>query len=234
MTQLILEDIVKSFGKKEVLRGASFPFEKGKIYGLLGRNGAGKTTLFNCISGEIPADGGTIRLMEDGQDVYDPDKIGFSFAEPVLPEFLTGYEYLRFFTDIHRGQRADIGTPEEYFRLIRIAEEDQHRLIRNYSQGMKNKLQIVSLLIARPPVLLLDEPRTSFDVVVAHEMKEILVRMKQDHIILFSTHILQIAADICDEVVMLHGGKLTGLDSEQIRRPDFEEQVVRLLTEEET
>lgn len=232
--ELILKDIRKSFREKEVLKGASYTFEKGRIYGLLGRNGAGKTTLFNCISGELPTDGGSVTLTENGEDIFDYDKIGFSFAEPVLPEFLTGREFLKFFIDINRGKIQDVKKPEEYFRMIRLDPEDQVRLMRDYSQGMKNKMQILCLLIARPPVLLLDEPLTSFDVIVAHEMKEMLMEMKEDHIILFSTHILQIASDICDEVVMLHGGVLSGLDSAQMHRPDFEEEVIRLLSDEGT
>ncbi|MBQ5951362.1 MAG: ABC transporter ATP-binding protein [Lachnospiraceae bacterium] len=231
--ELILEGIEKRFGEKAVLKGASYTFEEGKIYGLLGRNGAGKTTLFNCLSGDLGIDAGTMRLMDGGQDVYDPERIGLSFAEPVLPGFLTGEEYLRFYLDVNADRIENPLSIPEYFDLIRMAPEDRGRLIKNYSQGMKNKMQIVSFLISRPPVLLLDEPLTSFDVVVAHEMKEMLKGMKEGRIIIFSTHILQIASDICDEIVMLRGGTLSGLDRSQMDREDFEEEVIRLLREDE-
>lgn len=232
--ELILTGLEKRFGEKEVLKGASYTFEKGKIYGLLGRNGAGKTTLFHCISGELSYEGGQIALMEDGADVMDFSKIGFTFASPVLPEFLTGYEFLKFYIDINKDKIRDLRTPEAYFEMIRMAPEDQHRLMKHYSHGMKNKMQMICFFITKPPVLLLDEPLTSFDVVVAHEMKEMLKEMKGEHIIIFSTHILQLAADICDEIVMLHHGEMSGLSKEQIHQPDFEKQVIQMLSEEES
>ncbi|NLC78205.1 MAG: ATP-binding cassette domain-containing protein, partial [Ruminococcaceae bacterium] len=75
--ELILKDIKKSFDKKEVLRGASFVFETGKIYGLLGRNGAGKTTLFNCINEDLPVDGGEFSVRENGEErAVRPEDIG--------------------------------------------------------------------------------------------------------------------------------------------------------------
>ena len=157
--KLILENIEKAFEKKQVLKGATFEFEKGKIYGLLGRNGAGKTTLFNCVSGELKADKGNIKLQEDDYTAaLDYSKIGFVFADPVLPEFLTGYEFLKFFIDINKDKIKELKSIEEYFNIIKIDEEDRFRLIKGYSHGMKNKLQMLCFLITRPPVILLDEP----------------------------------------------------------------------------
>ena len=95
--KLIVNEIEKKFEEKEVLKGASFTFEKGKIYGLLGRNGAGKTTLFNCISHEIDFDGGSVSLEENGENrPVNFDMMGYAFSTPVLPEFLTGYEFMIF------------------------------------------------------------------------------------------------------------------------------------------
>lgn len=83
---LILENVKKSFQDKEVLKNISFTFEKGKIYGLLGRNGAGKTTLFNCISEEIQKDGGNIYLSENGsKNIISSSDIGYVFSQPILP-----------------------------------------------------------------------------------------------------------------------------------------------------
>ena len=114
-----------------------------------------------------------------------------------------------------------------------IDAEDRCRLMKDYSHGMKNKMQMLCFLIARPPVILLDEPLTSFDVVAAKEMKDLLIEMKEDHIILFSTHILQLAADLCDEIVLLHHGTLEEVDPSIIHTPEFENRVVELLKEEE-
>ncbi|MGV2795002.1 ATP-binding cassette domain-containing protein, partial [Clostridium perfringens] len=100
---LILEDILKDYGGKKVLRGAGYNFEQGKIYGLLGRNGAGKTTLFNCLSGEMKADGGKAYLKEADGTVRElrEEDVGYIYSLPILPEFLTGYEFVKFFMDIN-------------------------------------------------------------------------------------------------------------------------------------
>ncbi|MBU3112100.1 ABC transporter ATP-binding protein [Clostridium lacusfryxellense] len=231
--RLVIENIEKSYGEKEVLKKASYTFEKGKIYGLLGRNGAGKTTLFNCISGELKYEGGSVSIIEDGQAAKEIDyrKVGYVFSEPVLPEFLTGYEFLKFYIDINKDKIEKLLTIDEYFDIIKINEDDRYRLIKGYSHGMKNKMQMVCLLITRPAVILLDEPLTSFDVVVALEIKNLLKKMKSDHIIIFSTHILQLATDLCDEILVLNNCVLEEVDSEVLKSTEFEEKIMEILKE---
>lgn len=232
--KLILENIQKSFADREVLKGAEFSFEKGKIYGLLGRNGAGKTTLFNCISKEINYDKGNIYLLNEGKkEDLSYDKIGYCFSEPVLPEFLTGYEFIKFYIDINKELIKEPLTIEEYFELVDFKKEDMYKLIKDYSQGMKNKLQMMLFIILRPPVILLDEPLTSLDVVVALEIKNLLKKIKSEHIIIFSTHILQLATDLCDEIVVLNQGVLEEVDNNIIHDKDFEEKIMEILKEEE-
>lgn len=229
--KLIVNEIEKKFEEKEVLKGASFTFEKGKIYGLLGRNGAGKTTLFNCISHEIDFEGGSVSLEENGENrPVDFDMMGYAFSTPVLPEFLTGYEFIKFFLDIHKGKIENPLTVEEYAQMVGLDLPDLDRLLKGYSHGMKNKMQMLCLLISKPPVILLDEPLTSLDVVAAHKMKELLLAMKKDHIIILSTHILQLAQDLCDEIVLLHQGKLSGVDDLDCHDQGFEEHVMELLS----
>lgn len=229
--KLIVNEIEKSFEEKQVLTGASFTFEKGKIYGLLGRNGAGKTTLFNCISREIDYEGGSVCLEENGETKpVDFDMMGYAFSTPVLPEFLTGYEFIKFFLDIHKGKIENPLSVEEYAQMVGLELSDLDRLLKGYSHGMKNKMQMLCLLISKPPIILLDEPLTSLDVVAAHEMKELLLDMKKDHIIILSTHILQLAQDLCDEIVLLHQGKLSGVDDLDSHDQGFEEHVMELLS----
>ena len=98
---------------------------------------------------------------------------------------------------------------------------------------MKNKIQLLTVLITRPPIILLDEPLTSFDVVVALEIKRLLKAIKKEHIIIFSTHVLQLAVDICDEIVMLHNGKLQRIDQELLGKSGFEEEITGMLSESE-
>lgn len=232
--KLVVTDLEKRFGKKEVLRKASYTFEQGHIYGLLGRNGAGKTTMFSCLGGQFTYDGGTLSI-EDSTGELRPvtiDDIGFVFTQPHLPEFMTGYEFIRYFIDInkkHIKQEVDIA---EEFKRIDFDEADQHKLIREYSHGMKNKVQILAFLILRPLVILLDEPLTSFDVVVQLEIKNLIKSIKDDHIIIFSTHILQLAQDLCDDIVILHEGKLSKVDTTMLHDKSFENQILELLKEE--
>lgn len=231
--QLILDQICKSFGTKKVLKNASFTFEQGKIYGLLGRNGSGKTTLFNCLSAEFPADGGTVSLVDEYGQTRTPKQgdIGYVLSTPVVPEFLTGTEFVKFFQEISQDKSGR--TPDQWLELVGLEPDDRNRLMRGYSHGMKHKIQMLCFLIGRPPVILLDEPLTSFDVVAALEMKNLLREMKGDHIILFSTHILQLAQDLCDEIVLLHQGELEGVDNAKIHTPEFESYIVDLLTQED-
>lgn len=231
--KLILEHIKKSYEDKEVLQDCTFTFEKGKIYGLLGRNGSGKTTLFNCIARETKSEGRA--LIDEGSQIRELNEmdIGYAYSLPILPEFMTGYEYIQFYMEINQERLEKRVNIDDYFDLMRIEEEDRHRLIKGYSHGMKNKLQMLSFIISHPDVILLDEPLTSFDVVVASEMKQLLLSMKRNHILLFSTHVLQLATDLCDEIILLHQGELKLLDHELLNSPDFEEQVVAMLKEDD-
>ena len=231
--ELIVSQIEKSFGEKQVLKGASYTFKQGGIYGLLGRNGAGKTTLFNCLSAEFPADQGTVLLRdESGERPLSQGDVGYVLSTPVVPEFLTGYEFVKFFLEI-TGRKEDRRTPDDWLELVGIDKEDRHRLMRGYSHGMKNKVQMLCFLIGKPPVILLDEPLTSFDVVAALEMKNLLREMKNDHVIIFSTHILQLAADLCDDIVVLNHGLLEEVDRAVIHTPEFEERIIEILRDEE-
>lgn len=233
--KLILDQVEKHFGEKRVLKGASFTFERGRIYGLLGRNGAGKTTLMNCLSGEFPPEAGGFHMEEAGvsRPLGEGD-VGYVLSTPVVPEFITGWEFVKFFLEINGGKDCSGRTPDDWLALVGIEPEDRNRLMKDYSHGMKNKMQMLCFLIARPPVILLDEPLTSFDVVAALEMKNLLRDMKRDHIIIFSTHILQLAADLCDEIAILSHGLLEAVDPALIHTPEFEERVVELLKDEES
>lgn len=231
--ELQLTGMKKNYGTKEVLSDCTFRFEKGKIYGLLGRNGAGKTTLFNCLTDEVCPDGGTAVLMNDSKaSPLMPEDIGYVFSTPVLPDFLTGYEFVRFYMDINKDRIDPDKTIHDYFNLVKMNEADCHSLMKGYSHGMKNKVQMLCFIIARPPVILLDEPLTSFDVVVALEIKQLLRELRQDHIIIFSTHILQLATDLCDEIVVLGDGRLQQVDHAMLKSKDFEAQIIELLKDE--
>ena len=231
--KLIVKDLTKKFDQKQVLTDINFTFEQGKIYGLLGRNGAGKTTFFNCLNKDIPFDSGTFLLEDESQKEVTLSDIGYVLSTPNVPEFLTGREFLKFFLEINQKEIKDLKSIDEYFDFMHIEVEDRDKLLKDYSYGMKNKMQMLVNIIANPKILLLDEPLTSLDVVVAEEMKQMLKSIKKDHIIIFSTHIMELALSLCDEIVILNHGKLEEIDRNNISDKEMKDKIIGALTEEE-
>lgn len=231
--EFVIDHLSKSYDKKEVLRDVDFRFKEGKIYGLLGRNGAGKTTLMNCLNQDIPVDGGSFYFEENGRrsDIR-PEELGYVLSTPTVPEFLTGREFLKFFLDINEASIRTPKTQEEYFDLIKLGPQDRDKLMKDYSHGMKNKMQMLVNIIAEPKLLMLDEPLTSLDVVVAEEMKQLLRSLRAGRITLFSTHILDLALDLCDEIVLLSHGRLETVDKAELDRADFKEKIIETLRED--
>ena len=232
--QLTIEHLSKRFEQKEVLKDIHFTFEEGKIYGLLGRNGAGKTTLFNCLNRDLKADGGSFFLEEGGiRREVAAEELGYVLSTPTVPEFLTGREFLKFFVDINRASIPDLQPLDVYFDRVSIDPGDRDKLMKDYSHGMKNKMQMLINIIAQPNVLLLDEPLTSLDVVVAEEMKQLLRSLKQGRVTIFSTHIMDLALDLCDEIVLLSQGELEVVEKTNLDSGEFKEKILAALREEE-
>jgi ABC-2 type transport system ATP-binding protein len=231
--KFVIEHLTKNFEKKEVLRDIDFAFDTGKIYGLLGRNGAGKTTLFNCLNRDMRADGGRFFFEEEGrQREIKAQDIGYVLSTPTVPEFLTGREFLKFFLEINEEALPTQKSLDEWFDMMRIDPQDRDKLLKDYSHGMKNKMQMLVNIMAEPPVLLLDEPLTSLDVVVAEEMKQMLRSLKAGRITIFSTHIMDLALDLCDVIVLLNHGVLETVDKENLGSQEFKEKILSALREE--
>lgn len=229
--RLIIEDLTKKYGDNLVLNDISFSFESGKIYGLLGRNGSGKTTFFNCLDDLIPFEKGNFYIeTDDGKKESLEGNIGLVLTNPMLPEFLTGYEFIKTYMEINKIDELD--AIEDYFKKVSFTKEEQDKLIVEYSMGMKNKLQILMCIISKPKIILLDEPLTSIDVIVAKEIKDIFKTLKKDHIIIFSTHILELATSICNEIVILNNKNLELIDSKIIKSSSFEDKIVEILKDE--
>ena len=231
--KFIIERLSKRFENKEVLRELSFSFESGKLYGLLGRNGAGKTTLFNCLNRDIRTDGGSFWLDEGGsRRELKAEDIGYVLSTPTVPDFLTGREFLQFFLDINEKSISQPKSIDEYFEMVSIMPEDRDKLLKDYSHGMKNKMQMLINIMAQPNILLLDETLTSLDVVVAEEMKQLLRSLKEGRIIIFSTHILDLALNLCDEIVLLNHGALERVPQSNLDNNEFKEKIISALREE--
>ena len=232
--KLEIHDLEKNYGKKEVLKDINFTFEEGKIYGLLGRNGAGKTTFFNALNNDIPVDEGRFYLEDEyGKNKLRTTDIGYVVSTPVVPEFLTGREFLKFYLDINKDKIEDRKDIDYYFDLVKLNKEDQDILLKEYSHGMKNKIQILVNIIANPKIILLDEPLTSLDIVVQEDMKKLLRELKKNHIIIFSTHILELATDLCDEIVVLSNKNLELISKENLNSKKYKDKIMKALKEDE-
>ena len=229
-----IEHLSKHFEEKVVLKDINFTFEEGKIYGLLGRNGAGKTTLFNCLNSDMKVNGGDFYLEQDGvRRALAAEDVGYVLSTTAVPEFLTGREFLKFFIDINEQSLPSVKSIDEYFDMMSIATEDRDKLLKDYSHGMKNKMQMLINIIAQPKVLLLDEPLTSLDVVVAEEMKQLLRSLKQGRITILSTHIMDLALNLCDEIVLLHHGELALIDKEDLDGGALKDKIIAALKGED-
>lgn len=228
--KLEVNNLTKSYGEKLVLDDIDFSFESGKIYGLIGRNGAGKTTFFNSLNSDIDIDSGSFYLEDEyGKNRLSTNDIGYVVSTPIVPEFLTAREFLEFFMEINKDKIDKDKTVDDYFSLVQISIEDQDKLLKDYSHGMKNKMQILINVIAHPKVILLDEPLTSLDVVVQDEMKKLFKSLKNKHIIIFSTHILEIAMDLCDEIIILNNGKLELIEKSNLNTKKYKDKIISSL-----
>ncbi|MFQ9986236.1 MAG: ATP-binding cassette domain-containing protein, partial [Lachnospiraceae bacterium] len=160
------------------------------------------------------------------------EDIGYVLSTPEVPEFLTAREFLQFFIDINGSSEGANRPIDDYFDVMSISQDDRDKLLKDYSHGMKNKMQMLIHLIAQPNILLLDEPLTSLDVVVAEEMKQLLRSLKRDRITIFSTHILDLALDLCDEIILLHNGELEIVDQSNLDNAKFKGKIIDALREE--
>ena len=233
--EFVISHLVKSYGSKQVLKDVDFVFEEGKIYGLLGRNGSGKTTFFNCINSDIVFNSGSFYFRENGKDeniTLMSEDIGYLVSTPTVPEFMTGREFLKFFCEVHEEITPE-KTIDEYFDYMMVPEDDRDRLMKDYSHGTKNKMQMLLNIIAAPKLMLLDEPLTSLDVIIAEEMKNVIRGQKQGRITIFSTHLLDVAVDLCDEIVLLHNGRLEPIDKSNLGDSDFKDKIIAALRDQD-
>ena len=233
--EFVISHLVKSYGSKQVLKDVDFVFEEGKIYGLLGRNGSGKTTFFNCINSDIDFNSGSFYFRENGKDeniTLMPEDIGYLVSTPTVPEFMTGREFLKFFCEVHEEITPE-KTIDEYFDYMMVPEDDRDRLMKDYSHGTKNKMQMLLNIIAAPKLMLLDEPLTSLDVIIAEEMKNVIRGQKQGRITIFSTHLLDVAVELCDEIVLLHNVSLEPIDKSNLGDSDFKDKIIAALRDQD-
>ena len=210
---LEIKNYSKSYGEeKKAADNVSLTVMSGDIYGFIGHNGAGKSTTIRAVvgvldftEGEILIDGHSVKSepMECKKiTAYIPDN-------PDLYENLTGIQYLNFVADVFgisaKEREEQIG---KYAGLFEITDS-LGDLISSYSHGMKQKVAIISALIHRPKLLVLDEPFVGLDPKASFTLKEIMHEMcKQGTAIFFSTHVLDVAEKLCNKVAIIRHGRI--------------------------
>lgn len=208
MDILQITGLHKRFGDKEVIKGLTLSVPEHSIFGFIGQNGAGKTTTMKMILGLLKADSGIITVAGENV-VYGRTsvnrRIGYLPDVPEFYPFMTAQEYLTFCGNIAEMKQAEIRTrSRELLELVGLGSE-KHR-IKGFSRGMKQRLGIAQALLHRPKLLICDEPTSALDPMGRKEILELLLAVREQTSILFSTHILSDVERICTDVAFLHNG----------------------------
>ena len=209
---LQINNLTKIYGEKKAVDNLSLHIKAGEMYAFIGHNGAGKTTtiksvcgLLNFETGEILIDG--ISIKEN--PIECKRKISYLPDNPDLYEFMSGIKYLNFIADIYgvdKKERAE--SIKKYGDMFGITS-DLAQPISAYSHGMKQKLALISALIHKPKLLIMDEPFVGLDPKASYLLKEEMKRICENGgAIFFSTHVLEVAEKICDKIAIIKDGKL--------------------------
>lgn len=228
----------KSYDSKKVVKNVSLHVEKGEIYGFIGHNGAGKTTTIKAIAGILDFEEGEILI--DGKSIKEfplecKSIMAYIPDNPELYDGLSGIKYLNFIADVFR---IDAGERQKRIKKYADAFELTDSLgdsISSYSHGMKQKLAIISALIHKPKLLLLDEPFVGLDPKASHKLKEIMRDIcEQGGSIFFSTHVLEVVEKLCDHVAIIKDGEIirNGTVDEVVGDSNLEEVFLELVEHE--
>ena len=209
---LTIEGLTKRYGTKTAVDHLSLHIKPGEIYGFIGHNGAGKTTTIKSCCGILNVDEGEILvkgMSMKKQPLACKKIMAYIPDNPDLYEFMRGIGYLNFIADIYGvGQEERKERIRRYGQMFEIAD-DLGELISAYSHGMKQKLALMSALIHEPQLLIMDEPFVGLDPKATHQVKTLMRDIcSQGGAIFFSTHVLEVAEKLCDEIAIIKQGKL--------------------------
>ena len=191
-----VDNVIKKFGSEIALNNVSIEFERGKIYGIVGRNGSGKTVLFKTIIGFLKPTSGRIIVdgREIGRDTDFADHIGIIIETPGFLSAYSGYKNLEYLASI----KNIIGKKEIKESMERVGlDPNSKKKVGTYSLGMRQRLGIAQAIMENPDILILDEPMNGLDNQGVKEVREILLNLKED------------IEALCDEVYEMDHGKLT-------------------------
>lgn len=209
-----LEHVKKRFGEEEVLKELTWKMEKGKVYGIVGNNGSGKTVLMKCICGFLPVTQGIVKVGGKyiGQETDFPESLGVIIETPGFLTNLSGRRNLEILADL-RGKlrREDITSV-----LIRVGlDPDLKKPVSKYSLGMRQRLGIAQAIMEDPELLILDEPFNGLDKHGVEEIRNLLLKQKEDgKTILLASHNSEDIRVLCERVFEMDGGVMREVTGE--------------------
>ncbi|EUJ32017.1 ABC transporter ATP-binding protein [Listeria floridensis FSL S10-1187] len=205
---LELEQVTKAFGTKIAVDDLSFKVEHGKILGLIGQNGAGKTTTFRLILHFLEATKGQITWNGEPTNKIDPNVIGYLPEERGLYPDVTIEEQLIFFAELKGVPRKTAAAEIDHWLERAEVVGKKTDLVKTLSKGNQQKIQLISTILHKPQLLILDEPFSGLDPVNAEILKSLVFEMKaQGSAIIFSSHQMENVEELCDSLLMLKQGK---------------------------
>lgn len=216
MTQLpiehvVVENLIKYYGSFKALDGVSFRVKSQEIFGLLGPNGAGKTTTIKTIIGLLEPDSGYVGVLgksPNADPIYVKSIIGYVPEEVNLYNSLTPKEFLEFVISVRKLGSESISLAKTLAKSFGL-DKYWDQPIATLSQGNKQKVAIVSALLHRPKILVLDEPIKGLDAKSAKLFKELIkLHAENGGSVIFSTHIMELAEGLCDRIAIIHKGKV--------------------------
>ena len=210
-----INGLKKYFGDVKAVNGLSFSVHPGEVFGLLGPNGAGKTTTIKLLLGLLEPNEGEISvfgLNPEQHEVAIKRRIGYVSEEPLIYKSLTPQELFNFVASIRElDEENSTKLAKEYLESLG-ATEYYDQLIATLSHGNKQKIQIIAAIIHQPDLLILDEPIAGLDAKSVRVFKSILeFHVKRGGSVLFSTHIMEIAQELCNRIGIINKGKMVGI-----------------------
>lgn len=208
---IILEKATKIFKAEVVFENISVAFEKGKVYGIIGRNGSGKSVFFKCICGLMPLTAGLVRVNGKivGKYMEIPSDIGIIIERPGFMQHYSGFKNLKMLAKIH-GKATD-STICATMRKVGL-DPDNKKWVEKYSLGMLQRLGIAQAILESPELLILDEPMNGLDESGVAEIREIFQSLKAQGVtILMTSHNADDISSLCDETYIMQNHALTKL-----------------------
>ena len=210
-----VSELKKFFGDVKAVNGISFDVKKGEVFGLLGPNGAGKTTTIKLLLGLLEPNEGTIKIMglnPETEEVQIKSRVGYVSEEPLIFRSLTPKDLFNFIASIRKLNAEETSERAQEYMESLGALEYYEQLVATLSHGNKQKIQIISSILHDPDLLILDEPLSGLDAKSVKVVKEIIdIHIENGGAVLFSTHIMEIAEDLCDRIAIMNRGKIVGI-----------------------